>query len=139
MPSYAVEELVEALDEIDFDEESDARGPVLEATLRVCYELPNIGHDTEALRAVLEYGASQEGDRLTLEEISLYAGLFVQWYQDWEAVADHQLVELFDGGIQAFYKHMDMDAIGRGLGGDLGGYWGVEDGRVAEFNKREGA
>jgi hypothetical protein len=141
--SYHYEEILEELDDTYFEGEPITTGPEAESDiqkkLRELYDLPNIGRDEDALRAVIEYGSSENGEHLTLEELEEYAKLFVQFYQDWQAVAEWWLEGHFGEEIQLTYKHMDLPGFGEGIAGDIGGFWGFEEeGRVACFNKKEG-
>lgn len=130
---YTIEEVLNEFDEIDFDEESHARGPVLEAALYSWFELPNIGRDESALKAAIEY-AFDRFLRLDLEEIEGFVKRFVQFFMDWGAAAEETLWSLHGEEFVSYLPHMDLERLGRDLKDDEG-LFEVSDGRIAQFDK----
>lgn len=139
---YTVKDVLEELNGIDFEDEPDDEASDMELKLRELYRLPNIDEDESALKAVVEYVASKlnpETAYLYLEtELPEYAKLFVQFYPDWRAVAEEHLESTLGNGIETYYQFIDLNALGKSVAPDLGGYFEVSDGRIACFNKKEG-
>lgn len=137
---YTIEDLLDELDDTYFEGEPIITGPEAESDvkrkLRELYELSNIASSEAAVKAVIEYVGS-EMTAITLDGLNEYAANFVCFYGEWDEVANEYLTDHFPG-LAAFYKHMDLPAIGKELGNDLGGYFEVSDGRIACFNKKEG-
>lgn len=140
MTTYPVEDVLDSIGYIDTNPEPQHGEDVLDATLRVCYELPNIAGNEDVLRAVVQYASIAEGDveELTLANLREYAPLFVQFYQDWRAVAERWLDDNYTGIVGVITNYMDFDKFGEDIAKDLGGYMAYEDGRIACFNKKEG-
>jgi hypothetical protein len=128
---YTKTEILEELDNIDFEEESDARGPVLEATLRELYNLPNIKQDESAIRAAIEYSNLAQMD---LDDVKQYAARFELFYKDWEEAAEEHLLSMIGQEIKTYLPYIDLDRLGRGLKDDEG-FCEVSDGRIACFKK----